>query len=32
MAINRRMQHARQNIAHNPFTADQLESLLPAQP
>ncbi len=32
MAVNRRMQHARKNVATNPFTVDQLESLLPTQP
>ena len=32
MAVNRRMQHARKNVATNPFTVDELESLLPTQP
>ncbi len=31
MAANRRMHHARQNVACNPFTAAELETLLPAQ-
>jgi hypothetical protein len=31
MAANRRLQHARQNVACNPFTAAQLETLLPAR-
>ena len=30
MAVNRRMKHARQNVASNPFTAAELESFLPA--
>jgi hypothetical protein len=30
MTVNRRLQHARQNVATNPFTASQLESLLPS--
>jgi hypothetical protein len=30
MAVNRRMKHARQNVACNPFTAAELESFLPA--
>jgi hypothetical protein len=29
MTVNRRMQHARQNVACNPFTAAELQSLLP---
>ncbi len=32
ITVNRRMQHARQNVACNPFTAVELESFLPAQP
>jgi hypothetical protein len=32
MAVNRRMQHARKNLVHNPFTAAELESFLPAGP
>ncbi len=31
MAVNRRMQHARQNVTRNPFTAAELEHFLPAQ-
>jgi len=29
MAVNRRLQHAKKNVAQNPFTAVQLESMLP---
>ncbi len=31
MTVNRRMQHARQNVARNPFTAAELEKLQVAQ-
>jgi hypothetical protein len=31
MAVDRRMQHARQNVASNPFTAAELEPFLPAR-
>ena len=31
MAVNRRMRDARQNVARNPFSTAQLETLLPAQ-
>jgi hypothetical protein len=32
MTVNRRMQHAGQNVARNPFTVDQLETLRLARP
>ena len=32
MAVNRRMQRAKQNLAHHPFSLAELESFLPPGP